>query len=229
MGEIRFHYADWPKVFSIWYNPVAVSQTGSDETMTLRRWFFLFWTTMVSGAMGAVVVGGLLNLIAGPLGLDIKKQLFAGLMFAAVAELGFFAYLMFNWLGNGFFRNPFWFRLIQVLLTILVLVDLAYLRIVMFAGEGGMWPQLGLPIFVLILAWIVAGVKVRLTNRTAFVPTMFFMVVATIMEAGPSLKQAPLVMVLFMVLTLMVCNAWQILQLHRLVAPVGKPGGKTQA
>ncbi|MBN2909315.1 KinB-signaling pathway activation protein [Polycladomyces sp. WAk] len=187
--------------------------------MTLRKWFYLFWTTMALGAVGAVVVGALLNGVTGSLGLDIKKQLFAGLMFAAVAELGFFAYLMFNWLGNGFFRNPFWFRLVQVLLMILVLVDLAYLRIVKFGTIGGIWPQLGLPISVLILAWIVACVKVRMTNRTAFVPTLFFMVVATAMEAGPSLKQAPLVMVFFMVLTLMVCNAWQILQLHRLVAP----------
>jgi KinB signaling pathway activation protein len=226
MDEIRFDYADWPKGFPIWYNPVAVSETGSDETMTLRKWFYLFWTTMVWGAVGAVVVGGVLNGVAGPLGLDIKKQLFAGLMFAAVAELGFFAYLMFNWLGNGFFRDPFWFRLIQVLLTVLVLVDLAYLRIVKFGDVGGIWPQLGLPIIVLILAWIVAYVKVRLTNRTAFIPTLFFMVVATIMEAGPSLKQAPLVMVFFMVLTLMVCNAWQILQLHRLVAPTDRSGEK---
>jgi KinB signaling pathway activation protein len=194
--------------------------------MTLRKWFYLFWTTMAFGAVGAVAVGALLDWAVGPIGLDIRKQLFGGLMFAAVSELGFFAYLMFNWLGNGFFRNPFWFRLIQVLLTVLVLVDLAYLRMVKFGDVDGIWPQLGLPISVLILAWAVAYVKVRMTNRTAFVPTLFFMVVATVMEAGPSLKQAPLVMVLFMVLTLMVCNAWQILQLHRLVAPTGKSGKK---
>jgi KinB signaling pathway activation protein len=226
MDEIHLNYADWPKAFSIWYNPVAVSETGSDEKMTLRNWFYLFWTTMVLGAVGAVVVGTVLNGVAGPLGLDIKKQLFAGLMFAAVAELGFFAYLMFNWLGIGFFRNPFWFRLIQVLLTVLVLIDLAYLRIVKFGEVGGIWPQLGLPISVLTIALTVAYVKVRMTNRTALIPTLFFMVVATIMEAGPSLKQAPLVMVFFMVLTLMVCNAWQVLQLHRLVTPTGRPREK---
>jgi KinB signaling pathway activation protein len=79
---------------------------------------------------------------------------------------------------------------------------------------------------VLIIALTVAYVKVRMTNRTALIPTLFFMVVATIMEAGPSLKQAPLVMVFFMVLTLMVCNAWQILQLHRLVTPTGRPREK---
>ena len=44
------------------------------------------------------------------------------------------------------------------------------------------------------------------------------------LEAGLAIKQPNLGMLLWMVVTLLACNAWQVLQLHRLV-DTKKPKG----
>ena len=56
-----------------------------------------------------------------------------------------------------------------------------------------------------------------MTNRNAFVPTLFFMFAVTVLEAVPALKLDIAASTIFMLAPLLVCNAWQILTLHKIL------------
>ena len=64
--------------------------------MTIRNWLFLFVTTLALGGVAALLIGFLLELFMGEMGLDLSQRLLAGLLFGAVAQMGFFAYLIFK-------------------------------------------------------------------------------------------------------------------------------------
>jgi KinB signaling pathway activation protein len=72
----------------------------------------------------------------------------------------------------------------------------------------------------------VAWLKMRWTNPGALIPTLFFMVAATTLEAIPSINskagELPVIFIFFTILVLLICNAWQILQLHRWVKKENK-------
>ncbi|GGE20690.1 KinB-signaling pathway activation protein [Marinithermofilum abyssi] len=195
--------------------------------MTIRKLFFLFWTTLLIGGMSAPVIGGILQQWTGPIGLDMERQLWAGVMFGAVAQMGFFAYMVFNMVAVGFLRNQAVYQGLQLLLTLGALYQAA-----MWGWQKGDGPSLLnsliLPGMLLIAGLTAAWFKQKATKPEAFVPTVFFMVTATMLEAIPSLEQKSMEMVLFMVCSLLVCNAWQIMQLHRLVkdTPAGALGKK---
>jgi KinB signaling pathway activation protein len=186
--------------------------------MTIRKLFFLFWTTLLLGTVAAPLVGYTLQLFFGPIGIDWIRMLWAGVMFGAIAQMGFFAYMVFNMVGKGFIRNPILYQGLQLTLTILVLFNSYSVPL----RRGGVettsvGSHLVLPAILLIAALVVAWFKMKATNPYAFIPTVFFMVAATWLEALPSIEQESFEMIVFMVLTLLVCNTWQIMQLHRLV------------
>ncbi|MDR6226917.1 KinB-signaling pathway activation protein [Desmospora profundinema] len=192
--------------------------------MTIRKLFFLFWTTLLLGTLAAPVAGFALQVFFGPIGIDFVRMLWAGVMFGAVAQMGFFAYMVFNMVGRGFIRNPYIYQSLQLGLTILVLIN-SFSITLRRGGEetASFLLHLILPAVILIAALVVAWFKMKATNPSAFIPTVFFMVAATWLEALPSIEQQSLEMILLMVLTLLVCNAWQIMQLHRLVEPMDLP------
>ncbi|MFS8513729.1 MAG: KinB-signaling pathway activation protein [Planifilum fulgidum] len=194
--------------------------------MTIRNWLFLFFTTLALGGVAALLIGFLLELFMGEMGLSLSQRLLAGLLFGAVAQMGFFAYLIFNWVASGFFRKDFWFHTVQVLLLLLVLGEVILFGYM--ADDGGrlLVPEAIVGIVTLVAGLAVALWKVKLTSQRSFVPTLFFMVVATLIESGTALQQDSLMMMLYTVLTILVCNAWQILWIHRLVAPPKAEGGK---
>jgi KinB signaling pathway activation protein len=187
--------------------------------MTIRKLFFLFWTTLLIGGISAPVIGGILQELTGPIGLDIERQLWAGVMFGAVAQMGFFAYMVFNMVAVGFLRNQTVYQGLQLLLTLGALYQAA-----MWGWQKEDSPSLLntliLPGTLLIAGLMAAWFKQKATKPEAFVPTVFFMVTATMLEAIPSLEQRSIEMVLLMVCSLLVCNAWQIMQLHRLVKDI---------
>lgn len=191
--------------------------------MTIRKAIYLFWTTIVIGAVVSLLAGFVLNLLTDSDGIGWLGDLGGGIMFGAVAQMGFFAYMIFNWLGASFVRNRKLFLGLQVLLLVFVLLAVLYSRYTLY-GENSVATYLAAPLLVLLVAIVVAKIKVSQTNAQAWIPTLFFMVVATMLEAGPALKQPNLGMLLWMVITLLACNAWQVLQLHRLV-DTGKPKG----
>ncbi|PTX58220.1 KinB signaling pathway activation protein [Melghirimyces profundicolus] len=185
--------------------------------MTIRKLFFLFWTTLAVGTVTAPLAGLAVEGVFGPLGLDLVRRLWAGVMFGAVAQMGFFAYMVFNMVAKGFLRNPAVYQGMQLLLTLVILIQT---WMVSGANSGTMQVGAGpwvLPLTIFFVGVVVAWFKARATQSSAFIPALFFMVAATVLEAIPSLEQRSFPMIMLMVLTLLACNAWQIMQLHRLL------------
>lgn len=196
--------------------------------MTLKKLFYWFWTTLIIGGGTSLVVGLLLKSLLGQFyWLDL---LLAGLTFSAVSLLGFFAFLVFQWLAQGLLRTVKMYQGFLVILLLIVLINLNYLIFSKYKGAD-LWLHLLIPIVILGAAAIVAWLKVKWTHRRALIPTLFFMVVATTLEAITSLnpkgEEFPVVMVLFTVFILLVCNAWQVLQLHRLTQKTKRSQNQT--
>lgn len=189
--------------------------------MKIRKWLYLFFTTLIIGGIlglgfglafnwKALTGGGFFNLLFGML------DLFGfGCMFSMISQMGFFAYLTIHRFGIGMF-GAFWDKIL-IVLTAFVLFDLFYFRMIAFRSPDEshlrfLWP----PLFLLIISWIVAFQKKKETNRHAFIPTLFFMVVITAIEWYYPLKTNTTWMwTVFAVL--LACNAWQVLLLHRLL------------
>ncbi|SEN61802.1 KinB-signaling pathway activation protein [Lihuaxuella thermophila] len=194
--------------------------------MTLRKLFFWFWTTLALGALSAVLIGVTLNMVLDPDPFGpVTQLLLSGSTFAAVAQLGFFSYLVFNWLAKGLVRSRWLYDFIQIILLFIVIGNLVYLHVVKFDGRM-LWMHLWIPLLIVAVGVLVAWLKLRQTNPSAFIPTLFFMVTATTLEAIPSINaragELPVVFIFFTIMILLVCNAWQILQLHRWVKKENK-------
>lgn len=129
--------------------------------------------------------------------------------------MGFFAYLTIHRFGLGIFKS-LW-NAVQVLLIAFVLFDLVYLRYNAFAEKGeSILPYIGLAAIVLAAGLIVAFLKVKQTNKEAFIPAMFFMIVVTVIEWVPVLRVNEHSWVYLMLFPLLICNAYQLMVLHKL-------------
>src|SRR5699024_5596275 len=108
-----------------------------------------------------------------------------GLTFSVISMTGFFAYLFLHRFALGIFKS-FW-PTVQVLVIAFVLFDLVYFPYIGTENIHLIW-------FILIAgallacSWIVARKKAKETNRSAFIPTLFFMVVLTTLEWVPGLQ-----------------------------------------
>ncbi len=182
------------------------------------------------GALSALAAGMYLQLtdrefqvpgLAG-IGFNMLVMLMAGMMISVLSQMGFFAYLTLHYIGLGLFKNKIYWNTIQIILIAIVLFDTVYLRYLKYAEQGaGAASFLPLPAIILAVSLMVSYLKIKATNRSAWIPTLFFMVVATTMEAIPALNldQPNPGLVFLMVTILLCCNAWQILMLHKLVKP----------
>ena len=199
--------------------------------MTLRKLIYWFFSTLILGCLTAIILGFLFEQIAGEVLFgSLTGQLLLGLTLAAVAELGFFAYLVFNWLAKGLLRKKTVYDTVMILLILVLIGNLLYLNATKYQGED-FWLHLLVPTVIVLSAIIVAGLKRKWTNQSAYIPTLFFIIVATTIEAIPSINpkegEVPLLIMMHTVLVLLACNAWQILQLHRWVQPAAAKKGKT--
>jgi KinB signaling pathway activation protein len=98
-----------------------------------------------------------------------------------------------------------------------VLFDLVYLRYETFAKSGdSLLPYIGLAVLLLIPALVIAWYKAKQTNREAFIPALFFMIVVTVIEWFPVLRVNESSWIYLMLFSLLACNAYQILILHKL-------------
>lgn len=150
----------------------------------------------------------------------ILFNFFIGFMFSALSQMGFFAYLIVNYMAKGMIRRkPIWTTL-QWILIIVVFVDLIVLRVVFFdTNNQGVAAYSVLPIVLLIVSVLVSIWKSKLTNVSAFTPTLFFLYVVTSLELVPALRLNQFESTMIMVVPLFLCNTWQILKLHTLVKP----------
>jgi KinB signaling pathway activation protein len=193
--------------------------------LTLRKWFHLFWTTLVLGMVVSLVIGLILQysdreftvIGLSAVGFNVINMLLGGAVISVLSQMGFFAYLIVRFIVAGIIRSRTIWDLLQLAVVIVVLFDLVYLRTTDFKGSNSIISYSVLPIIILILSLAVAYWKMKMTNRNAFIPTLFFMTAVTILEAVPALKLDNSASSLFMLAPLFVCNAWQILILHKIL------------
>ncbi|OAS23261.1 KinB-signaling pathway activation protein [Paenibacillus oryzisoli] len=193
--------------------------------MTLRKWFHLFWTTLVLGIVVSTGVGLILQFsdkefsVMGlsAVGFNLVNMILGGATISVLSQMGFFAYLIVRFIAVGIIRSKTVWDLLQLAVVIVVLFDLVYLRKTNFNTSESLLGYFILPTCVLIISLAVSYWKVKMTNRNAFIPTLFFMTAVTVLEAVPALKLDNSASSLFMLAPLFVCNAWQILTLHKIL------------
>jgi len=195
---------------------------GRSPALTIRKWAYLFWTTLLWG-MGSAIAAGLILLLWDQeftffgLGFNVTTMLLGGATISVLTQMGFFAYLLLRMIMMGMIRKKLLWDFLQVFLIIVTLYELASIRYLSF-GEGASFIRFfDLPAIILVISLAIALWKVKLTNRLAFLPTLFFMVVITVLEAVPALKLNIGASTFFMLTPLICCNAWQILILHKVL------------
>ncbi len=190
--------------------------------MNLRKYAWLFGTTLLVGGVGGILYGLIIawrELFTGSFSnffFGITMSLLFGLTISVLSQMGFFAYLTLNYLALGFLRSaPLW-RRIQVLLILFAMFDMVYLRYSLFGSGGSIWPFFLEPLALFAAAVVVAYWKVRETNGSAWIPTLFFLFAVTAVEWVPGLRQQSTESSFFMIVPLFLCNAWQVMNLHKL-------------
>ncbi|SEC19071.1 KinB-signaling pathway activation protein [Paenibacillus sp. GP183] len=191
--------------------------------MTLRKWFRLFFTALLIGIITSVAVGLILEFTdqAFPIptmsgvGFNVVNMTLGGATISLLSQMGFFSFLIVRFIAIGIIRNKVIWDLIQLTLTIVAIIDLVYLRYSNFNGDSLLLYTI-MPLLILAISLGVSYWKVKLTNKNAFIPTLFFMVVVTILEAVPALKLNNTASSIFMLTPLIVCNSYQILSLHKM-------------
>lgn len=190
--------------------------------MSSRYWVKLFMNTLLIGGVTAGIVG----LIAKWNDFTVKEplELFVGFLwmvgigfiFSVISQMCFFAYLTVHRLGMEMFKSVFIWHAIQLVITGFVLFDLAYLRFMFFGNEvESAISYIWYPILILVVALVVGVLKVKQTNKSAFIPTLFFMVVVTVIEWFPVLRVNDDSYMYFMLIPLLICNTYQLLILPK--------------
>lgn len=137
-----------------------------------------------------------------------------GLVFAVVSQTGFFAYLFINQFGLSIFRT-YWSK-VQILLIVFVLFDLVYFPYKATDGKVSILIYIAMSAALFVYGWFIARIKVQKTNKRAFVPALFLMVVMTAVEWVPGLQTKGFDYVWLMIIPLLACNTYQLLVLHTL-------------
>ncbi|MCR2807346.1 KinB-signaling pathway activation protein [Paenibacillus soyae] len=191
--------------------------------MNIRKWFFLFWSTMVVGCLVCVVCGSVMLLTDqdfGFLGIDVTgfnalMMGISGLMIGAFSQMGFFAYLTLNYIALSVFRKKYLWNALQAYTTAFAVFGLGY---VLYEDRTNDWFFWVLPLVVVVASLFMSWIKVKQTNRSAFIPTMFLLFVVTFVEAWPALQgETNIAAIVFMMFPLFICNAYQNMMMHRLL------------
>lgn len=201
--------------------------------MNSRKWVRLFLTTLFLGGISTVIIGFVLEwdrynkFFQNFDGKEILAVSFwlmgVGFIFSVISQMGFFAYLTIHRFGLGMFRSSSLWNAVQLFFIAFVLFDFVYLRSVLIAnGEVSLGNNILVAGILFVFGAIVAYVKSKETNKKAFVPALFFMVVVTILEWVPALRINDTDWLYLMVIPLLLCNAYQLLVLHRLIGKTSK-------
>lgn len=196
-----------------------------DDRVNTRKVVFLFFTTMLVGAVGGTIVGvplrwdafqgeGFWNFFWGTI-----WMLGIGAAISIVAQMGYFAYLILHRFALSLFKTAKLWNLVQVLLIAFVFFDLVYLRYIAYADGESWTAYLVTPTLLLIYALLIAYWKMKETNYTAFIPATFFMFVITTIEWVPALtvQQVNDSEWLWIYLApLLFANTYQLIALHRI-------------
>ncbi len=188
--------------------------------MTLKKWLRLYGITLVIG-MVIILVTGLIRYLFDPnfvqqfevdhFGYFLILLLLFGSIYGTFSHIMFFCFLVINLLGRGIIHYRYMWQGVQLIVVIsLVVINLAYLQ------------KMYLPALILIISgFVVAYFKSKTTNYSAFLPTFFFMNIGSLLALIPVWSNET--EMLFILPAVLVCNAWQIMQLHQIV---GQPADK---
>ena len=219
--KMDFLYLDWYNQYGIYF--ILLEDNG----VTSRIWVRLFMTTLLIGVITTAIVGFIINwneyvhYFADFRIINILSALFWfilwGFLYSVISQMGYFAYLTVHRFGLGIFKSVSLWNGVQVVLILFVLFDLIYLRYETFANSGdSLMPYIGLAVLLFIPALVTAWFKAKQTNREAFIPALFFMIVVTVIEWFPVLRVNEHSWLYLMLFSLLACNAYQLLILHKL-------------
>ncbi len=197
------------------------------KVVNSRNLVKLFFSTLLIGALTTGIVGFIVRwdefepFFTHFEWLEILSVLFwlmgIGLIFSLLSQMGFFAYLTIHRFGLGIFRSVKLWNRVQLVLVGFVVFDLIYFRYLFYAEKGESYlSYIVLGVFVLLFGLLFAWQKAKQTNKEAFVPALFFMVVITVIEWMPVLRVNEHSWLYLMLIPLLVCNAYQLLILHKL-------------
>jgi KinB signaling pathway activation protein len=155
---------------------------------------------------------------ASQVGYNVFTMVLGGAIISMVCQMGFFSYLIIRMIALGIIRSKRVWDLLQIFLIVLTLYETASLRYLNFTEGLPLFRYFMLPLVVLVVSTIIAIWKMKLTNGNAFIPALFFMIVASILEAEPALKLDQWASTLFMIVPVMCCNAWQLMILPKVLA-----------
>jgi KinB signaling pathway activation protein len=195
--------------------------------LNLRKWMRLFGMTILIGAI-VTVIGSVCIQLSNPDFRNVEASgwlsyilmmALIGMTFGAFSHMGFFAYLMLNYIARSIFKRPYSWVAIQGFITLFVLVEIAYWT---YDTNFPSYTYWAIPLGLIVASILVGWRKVSQTKSGAWIPTVFFLVAITVMESIPVFRTANISSLLYQLVPLFVCNAYQIMQLHRILgkAPV---------
>jgi KinB signaling pathway activation protein len=204
--------------------------------VSLRKWMKLFGMTILIGAI-VTVIGSVCiqltnpdfrNIEAGGWLSYILMMALIGMTFGAFAHMGFFAYLMLNYIARSIFKRPYYWVAIQGFIALFVLIEIAYWTYDTNFPSATFWV---IPLLLLVLSAFVAWLKVKATSPGAWIPTLFFLIAITVVESIPVFRTGNIYNLLYQLIPLFVCNAYQIMRLHRILGntPLAEPIAKATA
>src|SRR5699024_11552517 len=120
----------------------------------------------------------------------------------------FFAYLFIHRFGQGFFKT-FW-PVVQVLLMLFALFDMIFFT----SDDISALFKWSLVIIIGMTAYIVDTIKVKQTKKTAFIPTMFLMIVVSALELLLVLRAGDIKFIILLLVSVLVATEYYILILY---------------
>lgn len=190
--------------------------------MNIRKWMTLFGTTILIGALIAALTG--IGLMATDQEFQVKGtenwfvniglMALGGLTFGAFSHMGFFAYLMLNYIARSIFKRPYTWLMTQGIIAAFVMFEIGYWTYDTNFPDYTFW---AVPLALLAASLLVAWRKTHETSSGAWVPTVFFLVAITALESVPAFRTGNMPSLLFQVVPLFVCNTYQIMRLHRIL------------
>jgi len=190
--------------------------------LNLRKWMKLFGTTILIGAV-VTVVGSVCIQLFNPDFRNVEASgwisyilmmALIGATFGAFSHMGFFAYLMLNYIARSIFKRPYSWVAIQGFIALFVLIEIAYWT---YDTNFPSYTYWAIPLALMLASAFIAWIKAKQTSAGAWIPTIFFLVAITVMESIPVFKTGDISSLLYQLIPLLICNAYQILQLHRIL------------
>jgi len=205
-------------------------KNGGFNAVTIRNWFIFFFKALMIGGIVTGVLGLIIRwedafapyLSNGEYGEFLAAfmwMVIVGFTMSVVSQMGFFAYLTVHQFGVNIFKSLRLWNWVQLLIIAIVIFDLVVFRFMPSAETNNqLFLYLGLLVFLLATALIVAYFKAKWTNNQAFISALFFMIVVTTLEWLPVLMvrenniDSWVALLLFPILAV---NAYQLLKLPK--------------